>query len=121
MFWGKKGALLMLVAVALWTAAPTLTCLSAAFPGGLPKCCHAMAMDCPMPGAGMSAACCPTHGQDSAVTPDTPCSPEHAQSLFSASPLASVIAPATSGYIDQTALETPPPRLPSGGHSILRV
>lgn len=117
----KNGAFLMLAVVILWTAAPGFACLSGTRLAGQPDCCRGMALNCPMRDAGLNATCCPTHSQDSAVTPDPSYSPEHSQKLCLAPHDAGLVVHAKLGFVDLAALKTPPPKLMPGGSSILRI
>lgn len=118
---GRKTALLMLVMVMLWTAMPACACPAGMGQAGQPDCCRAMTQNCPMPDAGLNASCCPAPSQDFAVTPNIVYSPEHVQKVCLAAQDAVLILSAQSGFVDLSAIKTPPPKLLSGGSSILRI
>jgi hypothetical protein len=60
MAWGKQGALGMLVAVVLWTAAPLMACVPGLGSKAKADCCAAMMQDC---GPAMSGSSCCAHAQ----------------------------------------------------------
>lgn len=112
---------MVLAAAICWSALPGYDCLLTMHPTTQSDCCNGMPPDCPMPDAGMSASCCSTHGQNSAVVADTFYSPEHPQKVFLAQHSKGLVEPETSGSVERTALETPPPKLITSIHSILRI
>jgi hypothetical protein len=121
MAWGRKGALMMLATVLLWTAAPAFACLPGMRAAGPADCCRSMAPDCPMSQAAMNASCCSTHRQDNAVPPVPFYAPEHAQKLFVTAHSASFVALANSDSIERAALLASPPYHSPGASSILRI
>lgn len=78
MTWNKQGALGMMVAVILWTAAPLLACVPGLGQKAKIDCCAAMMQDC---GPAMNGSCCelaPTHNTATTLTAYTP---EHEQQV----------------------------------------
>lgn len=121
MNWGRKGALLMLAVVALWTATPAFACLLTIEPAGQPACCRGMVQDCPMQGMGMNASCCQMRGSSDAVAPELPYSPEYAHQIAFALRETSLETSAGSGAGWRYALEVPPPKSSPGAIFILRI
>jgi len=121
MNWGRKGALLMLAVVVLWTAMPASACLLAAQATGQPACCRGMEAGCDAPSAPANASCCQTPRQNTAVAPAPLYSPHHSQKLASAPLPAGLQLPAFSGVTHRNAFETPPPKFPPGGAFALRI
>jgi hypothetical protein len=119
MAWGKYGAMGMLVAVVLWTAAPLLACVPGLHAKSKPDCCVAMSMpDC---GDSMNGACCefaPTH---TSATTVSVYAPEHEQlsALMVRSLYLPVLNDATVGR--PRMHEAAPPDPSPGGLSILRI
>lgn len=112
----KTSALLMLMVLALWAAAPALACFA---PAQQHACCHQMMQDCG-PSMGPDASCCQIHRTDGINTP--------IQASKSERPLR--LAPAVAGFHVPVvgvsfvpralAAEAPPPRL-GASSSILRI
>ena len=121
MAWSRKGALLMLATVILWTAVPALACLPGMRSTGQADCCKSMTPDCPMSQAAMNASCCSTHRQDNAVPPVPFYAPEHSQKLFLTPHSTGIAAPANAGSIERAALLASPPDHSPGASSILRI
>ena len=121
MNWGRKGALLMLAVVVLWTAMPVSACLLGIRQASQPDCCRIMAQDCDSPSMGASNSCCQIQGKNTAVIPVSPYSPKHAQKLAMVQQQAVMELPAAPGAGYTNALETPPPKFPPGGVFALRI
>jgi hypothetical protein len=119
MNWGRQGALGMLVAVVLWTAAPLIACV----PGLVEtkakhNCCGAMMQDCELMIGGSCCELSPSHNTAALISTFAP---EHEQ-------LSAIVVRATylpmlvhSGAKHQTLHEIPPPDHSPGGISILRI
>jgi hypothetical protein len=121
MNWDRKGALLMLVLVALWAAIPASACLLAAGQSSQPICCHSMD-DCNSMKVAADNSCCRVRGANPAVTPVPPYSPERAQRLALLphhQDLAEQTVASGAGYA--SAFEIPPPKSPPGGAFALRI
>jgi hypothetical protein len=123
MNWGRKGALLMLAVVVLWTAMPVSACLLAMRTTGQHSCCSAMNMTVPCAPAGTTAnrSCCQAGRQNPAVTPVAQSSSEHSQRLALMPAGANLQAPTSQSAACRNALEAPPPKFSPGGISILRI
>lgn len=121
MDWVRKGLFIVLATAICWGGLPEYDCLFTAQPMANSDCCQAMAANCPMPDAGMNSNCCSTQRQNSAVTQDASYSPEHPQKILLTAYSVIFVAPAASGSFAQSPIEAPPPRLTTGGHSILRI
>ncbi|MDE3186244.1 MAG: hypothetical protein KGM96_01815 [Acidobacteriota bacterium] len=121
MNWSRKGALLMLAVVVFWTAMPASACLLGFKPMRQHDCCRRMARMCTSAGMAASGACCQASPRNTAVAPDPPYTPEHAQKLVIIPQQASLRAPATlrAGY--GHAFKAPPPKAASSSASILRI
>ena len=115
---GKAAAILMLVVVVLWAAAPAFACLAPSQPHA---CCRHMDMpDCDMSTMGAAASCCQVSTPDTsgapairAITPRT---------LEIAHPTTSILlAPEIRpGSRPVSIAETPPPHALTGS-SVLRI
>lgn len=121
MAWGRKGALLMLTTVILWTAAPAVACLPGMRSTGQADCCKSMTPDCPMSQMAMNAGCCSTQRQDTAVPRVPLYAPEHSQKLFLTPHSTGIAAPANAGSIERAAFQASPPDDSPGVRSILRI
>ncbi len=122
MNWSRKGALLMLAVVVLWTAMPASACLLGAQPAGQSACCRGMARDCPMRGMSMDAPCCQFHGGNAAAAPVSSFPSQRVQRLIFVTHQAGLEAPtaaASAGW--RNALKAPPPKTPPGSVSQLRI
>jgi hypothetical protein len=118
---GRKGALLMLAVVVLWTAMPVSACLPAAHSTGQPDCCRGMEPGCDAPTMPASTSCCQTHQQSVAVATVPLYSPQHSQKLAFAPIYAGLQLPIFSGVAHRNAFETPPSKSPPGGAFALRI
>lgn len=121
MNWGRKGAMLMLAVVVLWTAMPAAACLLPARSAGLPDCCRGMEQGGGSPSMSADNSCCKVQHRDSATVPAFPYSANQSQKLAFVLNVADVEAPASSRAGYRNALESPPPKRSSGGSSILRI
>jgi hypothetical protein len=65
---GRKRALLLLIVVVLWTAAPALACFP---PSAQPACCQGVMQGCDDAPAMDGMACCQVHPSESNVPPAT--------------------------------------------------
>ena len=81
MNWGRKGALLMLAVVVLWTAIPASACLFAVHSTGRPDCCRGMAGEFDSPSMCANGSCCQAERQNAAVATAPLYSPEQSQKL----------------------------------------
>jgi hypothetical protein len=118
---GRKGALLLLAVVVLWTAAPLGACLLASQPSGQHSCCRGMELKCGISGTSIDGSCCRVHQQNTPATPVPPYSLEYSQKLAFVPHQASLQLSATSVSGFQNTLEEPPPKFPPGSNSILRI
>jgi len=128
---GRQGAILMLVAVVLWTALPGFACfLSMPLPTAQSSCCQKMAVDCgsmqAMESAGsaemcVDPSCCQIHQQAVGLVPVQASAPEQLQKLAVAPNQLLMPARDEAGTRLRISFETPPPRSSSGVSSILRV
>jgi hypothetical protein len=117
MLMGRKGAILILMFVALWAAAPVLACLALA---PCHPCCKTMMMDCDS--ATIAAhPCCQVQSSNTAVPPGqgpvTSVFVGSSQTLISVN-LADLPAGAVRG---PGKSEAPPPRPLCGASTILRI
>jgi hypothetical protein len=121
MNWGRKGALLMLAVVVLWTAIPASACLFAVHSTGRPDCCRGMALGFDSPSMCANSSCCQAERQ-SAVVPTAPLySPEKSQRLAVAPHQAGLHLRAFPCAIHRNASEAPPLKFPPGGAFALRI
>lgn len=74
-----------------------------------------------MGGMNMGNSCCQIHSQKAAVTPDLPFSPEHLQKLAFVCHQVSPGAFAIPVVVVLNTIKSPPPDLPPGTSSILRI
>jgi hypothetical protein len=114
---GRKGAILMLAVVALWSAAPALAFLVAA---PCRQCCRAMIADCD-PAMLAAHPCCQLQPPNAAVPPG-PATATHFDSGLTHA-LVSLNLPDLAVSIGQgpDPSKAPPPRSLSGASSILRI
>jgi hypothetical protein len=117
---GRKGALLLLAVVVLWTAAPLGACLLASQPSGQHSCCRGMELKCGISGTSIDGSCCRVQQQNTPATPVPPYSLEYSQKLAFVPHQASLQLSAASVSGLQNALEEPP-KFPPGSSSILRL
>ena len=121
MWWGKKGALLMLTVAVLWTALPTAACLLPSRRMGRSACCLRMAKSCPMSDAAIKAPCCQIQPGQAAVIADSPIFPERDQTpAYAFHPVGALVPLVTheaSWYNPQTFA----PEISPGESSILRI
>ncbi len=122
MSWVRKGALLLLAVVVLWSALPVSACLLARQLRTQKDCCRAMARDCDAPGSASNTSCCKITRQDDAVTPVPLYSPKHAQKL-SLAPGTGNLLSARQAHVSLSGItfETPPPKPSPGGNSKLQI
>jgi len=121
MNWERKGALLMLLVVVLWTAIPASACLLGGRQAGQPDCCRAMALECDQAGMGASVSCCEVHPQGTtAVTAAPVYSPAHSQKLIFVPNQTAPRSGASRSASFRDALDSPP-ESSSRGSSILRL
>jgi hypothetical protein len=117
----RKGALLLLVVAAFWSALPLFACLLAGHASDRSACCTEMERNCPMQSADMNSPCCRTHSGDAAVVPETSSAPEHGPiTALVPHPDAGAILAATRDAIGCIP-EAPPPDTSPGASSILRI
>lgn len=118
---GRKGAVVMLLIVALWAAIPALACFASA---PCHPCCragHMMQMDCGAATMSAGHSCCDLN------SPSTPAPSEQTATTSMASaamqPLASVSYFVPFGLAGQELRPTaaPPPRSLLGSSTILRI
>ena len=115
----RKGALLMLIVVLLWSALPASAFLLTSRSTGLPPCCRGMGQSCPMRGTGLGCAACGKLGENVAVAPEAP--PAQAQTAVFLPYRTSLLLCDASGPQGQFAFDAPPPEPSPGGVSILRI
>jgi hypothetical protein len=114
---GRKRALLLLMVVVLWTAAPALACFS---PSVQPACCQAMMQGCDETAAMDGMACCQVHPSESNVPPATAAPFDLVLSMTQVSAWAVDLPdPALNAGLPRLAATSPSP--PSGLSSILRI
>jgi hypothetical protein len=118
---GRKGAVLLLAVVVFWAMAPASACLLGTRSAHQHDCCRAMARACKSASITADSSCCRVHGQNPAVAPVPPYSPEHAQDLALAPHLIDAQLPAASGAGHGNAFDAPPPKFPPGGTFALRI
>jgi hypothetical protein len=121
MNWGRKGALLMLAVVVLWTAIPASACLFAVHSTGQPDCCRGMAGEFDSPSMCANGSCCQAERQNAAVATAPLYSPEQSQKLAVAPHQPGLHLSAFSSAMHRNALETPPLKFPPGGAFALRI
>jgi len=121
MDWRRKGALFLLVIVALWAAVPALACVPLGHSMTHRSCCCGMVGDCITPGMSMSNSCCYLNGTPTPTTPTQLLSPENAQNLAVAHDWATVQSTTSSTIAEVPDLVTPPLKSPPGAGSILRI
>lgn len=111
----------MLAVAVFWTAMPASACLLGMQPMRQHDCCRGMARMCTSAGMAASGACCQAGPRNTAVAPEAPYSPEHAQKLVIIPHQATAHAPATLRAAYGNAFEAPPPKAASSSGSILRI
>lgn len=121
MTWGRKSAILMLVAAVSWIVLPASACLLGTQTAARPACCHGMARECGAPGMQMNGSCCQMHRQDAVVAPVLTYSAERSQRLALASRQLVLHPVAFTGDRYGASFAAPPPKLPPGGTSVLRI
>jgi hypothetical protein len=115
---GKAGAVLMLVVVALWAAAPAFACLA---PTQSHACCRHMAMpDCDMTSMGTTPACCQLQAPDAGSMPALGSMTQRPIAVAQVVQRLAVAAVVLHRAMLPTEAETPPPLAVTGG-SILRI
>jgi hypothetical protein len=109
--------MLLLAVVVLWTAAPALACFTSA---PCHRCCRAMMTDCDSATIG-AQPCCQLQSSDSAIPSGRDATTE--VSSGGSQMLVLVDLPDLSGaaVLEQVPSKAPPPRLPSGASTILRI
>jgi hypothetical protein len=121
MNWGRKGALLMLAVVVLWTALPAYACLLAAHSTGQPDCCREMAREIDSPLMCANPSCCKAERQNAAVATAPLYSPERWQKLAFVPHLADLQLGAFSGTKHRNDFETTPLKFQPDGAFALRL
>jgi len=121
MNWGRKGALLLLTVVVLWTAMPASACLLAVNATGQPDCCRGMKPGCDEPSMPAKVSCCQTYQQNAAVATAPLYSLQHSQKMALGSLQDGLQLPAFSGTTPGDAFDTPPLKFPPGGAFALRI
>lgn len=113
----RKGAILMLAAVVLWTAVPALACL---LPAPARLCCQTM-QGCEASLMNASDACCQMHAPDSTPPAGRTSLLGQPRSLAQLSgDLISLAVPTVSGMRTQKTGQ-PPLSFPPGASSVLRI
>jgi hypothetical protein len=112
---GRKGALVMLAVVVLWTAMPALSCV---LPRAQHACCRGMAESCSSP-AMSHQSCCQVHGPDATIPLVRISAPEYPLTL--AGPAADMHVHLTLNAASLQMAEATPPASPPGDNSILRI
>jgi hypothetical protein len=113
---GRKRALLLLIVVVLWTAAPALACFP---PSAQPACCQGVMQGCDDP-AMDGMACCQVHPSESNVPPATAAPFDLLLSTTQVSAWA-VDLPDRALHAGQTRPTATSPSPPSELSSILRI
>jgi hypothetical protein len=115
---GRKRALLLLMAMVLWTALPALACV---IPASQPACCHGMMQGCE-PSAGMDTmACCQASAPDDAIPPAAAALSSHALTLTQVAASLDYL-PALAAFETQPRTAAASPSPPSSSlSSILRI
>jgi hypothetical protein len=118
MAWKRQGALWMLVAVILWTAAPLIACVPGLGTTAKVDCCAAMMQDC---GATMSGSCCelaPTHNTATMVSAYAPEQVQEPGLMVREAYLPMLTDPELG---QQSFLQATPPDPSPGGFPVLRI
>ena len=112
-----KGAILMLMLVALWAALPALACLT---PPPSHACCRHQMQDC---GSMMmpTASCCDARSSDTGIPPAQASQAQGIDLLAHASVATRVSAEALDGFNIAQIAETPPGVVTSSQTSVLRI
>ena len=112
-----KGAILMLMLVALWAALPALACLT---PPPSHACCRHQMQDC---GSMMmpTASCCDAHSSDTGVPPAQASQAQGLDLLAHASVATRISAETPEGSNIARTAETPPGAAPFTQTSVLRI
>jgi hypothetical protein len=121
MNWGRKGALLMLAVVVLWTALPASACLLASHTTGQPDCCRGMAREFDSPSMCANHSCCQAERQNAAVATAPLYSPEQSQKLALVPHQPDLQLRGFSRAMHQNAFDTPPPKFQPDGAFALRI
>jgi hypothetical protein len=121
MNWDRKGVMLMLAVVVIWTAMPASACLLASHPMEQRDCCRAMANACESPAMGADSSCCQVHGSVPALVSVQAYSQAQSQEAAALPSQVGAELPAVSGRTSMTAFEAPPPKFPPGGAFALRI
>jgi hypothetical protein len=118
MNWGRQGALGMLVAVVIWTAAPLIVCVPSLRAKPKADCCAAGMRDCE---SMQNRSCCelaPAHNTATMVSAYAPEYDQQTALLVREARLPMLTDP---GMGQRTFHETPPPDPSPGGISVLRI
>ena len=112
-----KGAILMLMLVALWAALPALACLT---PPPSHACCRHQMQDC---GSMMmpTASCCDARSSDTGIPPAQASQAQGIDLLTHASVATRVAAEVLDGFDIAQIAETPPGAASSSQTSVLRI
>lgn len=121
MNWGRKGALLMLAVVVLWTAIPASACLLAVHSTGQPDCCRRMALEFDSPSMCANGSCCQAERQNAAVATAPLYFPEQSQKPAFVPHQAGLQLRALSGAMRRNAFQAPPLKFPPCGAFALRI
>ena len=121
MNWGRKGALLMLAVVVLWTALPASACLLAVHSAGHADCCHSLVRECGSPSMCANALCCQTHRQNDAASAVPVYSAQQSQKASFVPQQAGLQFRAASDAGTRPAFEAPPPKFQPDGAFALRI
>lgn len=115
---GKKGAVLMLLVVALWAATPGLACLA---PSPSHICCRGLMMGCDAAAMSTGHSCCELQSNESNTTPGRAAVSEPLPNA--AQMLTAVHLPALDGIagLSPNPANAPPPRSSWGARTILRI
>lgn len=114
---GRKGVLVLLAVVALWTALPVVACAAEA---ATPPCCHGM-MDCGSPAHSVGRACCQIHRDSPALLAGQTSASDHFHALAQIAVPVIVPAPLVLAGVNPPIAGAPPPEPSPGSGSILRI
>ncbi|UWZ84214.1 hypothetical protein [Occallatibacter riparius] len=113
----RRSAFLVLAVVVLWAMSPALACLAAA---PCHQCCHAMMVDCDT--ATMAAQpCCQLQSSNTAIPADRDATTELSSGALQTLVLVDLPDLSGAAVLERIPSKAPPPRLPSGASTILRI
>ena len=109
--------MLVLAVVVLWAVSPALACLAVA---PCHQCCRAMMTDCDTATMG-AQPCCTMQSSNTAVPTDRDATTEVSAGALQTLVLVDLPDLSGAAVLERIPSKAPPPRLPSGANTILRI